>query len=113
MVIHIIIFIEIKFANLFSRFNNFRARVRIFKLIPGEAEASANSAPGSTWMDVEVRAFLAVWGEENIQQQLDGAVRNKTVYQTIARKLRDLGYNRDWVQCRNKIKNLKKTIQSS
>ena len=44
-------------------------------------------------MDVEVRAFLAMWGEENIQQQLDGAVRNKTVYQIIARKLRDLGYN--------------------
>ena len=78
----------------------------------GEAEASANSAPGSTWMDVEVRAFLAVWGEENIQQQLDGAVRNKTVYQTIARKLRDLGYNRDWVQCRNKIKNLKKQYKA-
>ena len=33
-VIHIIIFIEIKFVNLFSRFNNFRALVRIFKLIP-------------------------------------------------------------------------------
>ena len=43
-----------------------------------------------SWSDAEVKAFICVWMEANIQQELDGDVRNK-----------------DWIQCRAKVKNLK------
>ena len=49
-----------------------------------------------------------MWGEGTIQEQLDGAVRNKVIYQQIAKQLNTLGYKREWDQCRNKVKNLKK-----
>ena len=40
-----------------------------------------------------------------MQDKLDGAVRNKAVYEGIAQKMRQQGYNRDWGQCR-KIKKI-------
>ena len=33
---------------------------------------------------------------------------NKVIYDEIARKMREQGYNRDTEQCRKKVKNLKK-----
>ena len=56
----------------------------------------------------EVRALIAIWGEDKIQEELDGAVRNQAIFDSIARKMQQKGYDRDWQQCRNKIKNLKK-----
>ena len=66
---------------------------------------------GSAWSDDEVKALLAVWGESNIQEELDGAVRNKTVFLNISRKMNEMGYDRDWQQCRVKTKNLKKSYR--
>ena len=62
---------------------------------------------GSAWSDNEVAALVAIWGDEDIQEQLDGATRNKSIFETISKKLQESGYNRDWQQCRAKIKNLK------
>ena len=62
---------------------------------------------GSTWSDAEVTALIAVWGEADIQDQLDGATRNQTIFACIAKRLKESGYDRDWQQCRAKIKNLK------
>ena len=66
---------------------------------------------GSAWSDDEVKALLAVWGESNVQDELDGAVRNKAVFVNISKKMNELGYDRDWQQCRVKIKNLKKSYR--
>ena len=52
-----------------------------------------------------------IWGERAIQSQLDDSVRNKEICTEIAHKLSDLGYSRDWKQCRCKIKNLKTTYK--
>ena len=73
-------------------------------------EASASSR-GVSWSDDEVRALLTIWGEGKVQEELDGAVRNKVVYVGIAKKMRELGYERDWQQCKVKIKNLKSTYR--
>ena len=72
--------------------------------------AVANTSRGSSWSDNEVRALIAIWGEDNIQEELDGAVRNKVIlnFDDIAMKMRQKGYERDWQQCRTKVKNLKK-----
>ena len=47
------------------------------------------------WPDEETRLFISIWVESKIQE-LEGAVRNKSVYQKIAQKLSESGYNRDW-----------------
>ena len=63
---------------------------------------------GRNWTDDETQALLAIWAEENIQRQLLGATRNATVFQRISEDLQPHGYVRDWKQCCEKIKALKK-----
>ena len=58
------------------------------------------------WTTEITRALIAVWGQANVQNQLDGVVRNRTIYEKISRELAQLGYDRSWEQCRTKIKNL-------
>lgn len=59
------------------------------------------------WYDDEVRALLKIWCDAKTQRLLQRRCRNKDVYGMISDKLRSLGYQRDWTQCRVKIKNLK------
>ena len=70
--------------------------------------ATSSTTRGSSWSDNEVRTLISIWGEDNIQEELDGAVRNQVIFNDIAAKMREKGYERDWQQCRTKIKNLKK-----
>ena len=63
---------------------------------------ASNVSRGSVWEDEQVRALIAIWGETNIQEELDGATRNKVVFKEIARKLQEQGHNKDWEQCRTK-----------
>ena len=69
--------------------------------------ATGETNRGTVWADKEVKALFTIWGNSKIQEELDGAVRNKFVFQSIAKQLQDQGYERDWMQCRAKIKNLK------
>ena len=41
--------------------------------------STALSTRGTLWSDEEVRALIAVWVESSVQEELDGAVRNKVV----------------------------------
>nr|XP_015201310.1 PREDICTED: trihelix transcription factor GT-2 [Lepisosteus oculatus] len=71
---------------------------------------------GKHWTDDEVRALLYVWSDRRVQAQLEGAARNRSIFQEIARRLQRFGIERDWKQCRTKYKNLKyeyKTARSS
>ena len=61
--------------------------------------ATASTSRGSSWSDNEVRALISIWGEE-----LDGAVRNQVIFNDIATKMREKGYERDWKQCRTNLK---------
>ena len=58
------------------------------------------------WSTEATRGLLSVWGEQNIQSQLDGVVRNKIVYEKVAASLQELGFEYTWKQCRTKVKNL-------
>ena len=55
----------------------------------------------------EVKTFIDIWGEARIQRELDGAVQNKTVFQAIALRMKEAGFEKDWTQCRDMLKNLK------
>ena len=46
-------------------------------------------------------------GRQKIQEELDGSVRNKNIYKKISKEMEEMGYSRDWEQCKSKIKNLK------
>ncbi|XP_069757849.1 zinc finger protein with KRAB and SCAN domains 2-like [Narcine bancroftii] len=59
------------------------------------------------WGDQEIKGLLSIWKDRSIQDQLAGKVRNKDVFVRISNSLKELGVNRDWKQCRAKVKNLK------
>ena len=58
------------------------------------------------WTHAETKALIDIWGEQNVQQQLDSVRRNKDVYEKVAKEMTELGYNKTWKQCRVKVKNL-------
>ena len=53
-----------------------------------------------------MRSLISLWGEANVQSQLDGVSRNRVIYKRIAWDTESLGYAKMWEQCRTKIKNL-------
>ena len=61
---------------------------------------------GAGWSTEETRMLIILWGQANVQGQLDGVARNRAVYEQIARDHAEAGYDRTWQQCRTKIKNL-------
>ena len=48
---------------------------------------------GAGWTDDATKALLSIWGEHNIQDQLDGVKRNKHIYDKIASELPKMGFN--------------------
>ena len=58
------------------------------------------------WTSEETQALISVWGQENVQSQLDGVQRNRVIFEGIARQMCEMNYKRTWQQCRTKIKNL-------
>lgn len=72
---------------------------------------------GRHWTDDEVRALLCIWGDRKIREMLKSTLRNKSIFQEMARQMqRKFGVVRNWKQCRTKYKNLKydyKTAKSA
>ena len=63
---------------------------------------------GATWSIEEVELLLDLWGEEEVQRQLDGSTRNSHIFDNIVKRLLAAGYTRTASQCRVKIKALKR-----
>ena len=61
----------------------------------------------ANWSDSEVINLIELWGEEGIQEQLEGAKRNKHVYEKLGRELQKTVSDKTAEQCRAKIKKLK------
>ena len=51
--------------------------------------------------------LIQLWGEEGVQEQLEGAKRNKHVYEKIARQMKEKDIDKTADQCRTKMKKLK------
>ena len=62
---------------------------------------------GTVWGEEEVRVLISIWGDEKIQDELDGPRRKQSLHEAIAKELQKKGFNRDAEQCKIKIKNLK------
>ena len=70
------------------------------------ASDRVNGAMAAGWSTEATRALVSVWSQENVQSELDGVSRNRTIFERISKELRDKGYEKTWQQCRTKIKNL-------
>ena len=58
------------------------------------------------WSAEATKALLSEWGEQNIQSQLDGVVRNKLVHGKVVESMCEMGYVYTWKQCRTEAKSL-------
>ena len=63
---------------------------------------------GRTWGDSEIAKLLELWSEEGIQAHLRGMTRNEVPHRNNAEELEKARYKRTFMQCREKIKALKK-----
>jgi len=88
--------------------------MRVCAAIQGRLQGTLASAPyvteegGRHWTDKEVGALLCVWADRRIRDQLKCTLRNKSIFQEMARQMQQkFGVVRNWKQCRTKYKNLK------
>ncbi|XP_066487149.1 zinc finger and SCAN domain-containing protein 20-like [Tiliqua scincoides] len=65
------------------------------------------------WGERETRDFLSIWGHESVQSQLHKQYRNEEVYKQIAVQMAALGYYRDWEQCRQRAKDLRRSYRDA
>ncbi|XP_050808918.1 zinc finger and SCAN domain-containing protein 29-like isoform X2 [Gopherus flavomarginatus] len=66
---------------------------------------SPKQAPA--WNNSELQDLISVWGEEAVQAQLRSRRRNYDTYGQISQSLLTRGHERDALQCRVKIKELR------
>ncbi|XP_050801882.1 zinc finger and SCAN domain-containing protein 29-like [Gopherus flavomarginatus] len=59
------------------------------------------------WTNAELQDLISVWGEEAVQAQLRSRRRNYDTYGQILQSLMRRGHERDELQCRVKIKELR------
>ena len=58
------------------------------------------------WSYDNTKALITIWGQEDVQRQLDGIQRNRIVYQHVASELWKVGVEKTWQQFLTKIKNI-------
>ena len=73
-----------------------------------QSKEAKDSDRGLTWTHQETLALIRVWSDTDIQSDFETCKRNISVYEKIAKQLRECGYERTATQCRTKIKGLRK-----
>ena len=61
----------------------------------------------AAWSDSEVFKLIDCWGEEGIEEQLEGSKHNKHVYGTVSKELWKMGVVKTEDQCCTEMKKLK------
>ncbi|KAM4615279.1 uncharacterized protein ACJ7VT_010449 isoform 2-T2 [Polymixia lowei] len=78
--------------------------------LPTQSQSCLGEKAGkqrSVWSDDEVEAFLKLWADRSVQQQLQSTLRNNNIFSRLSSELASLGYYRLPNRCREKIKKLK------
>ena len=71
-----------------------------------ECKANAENR-GTNWNYKETMTLINIWGDESIQWEFEKCRRNAPIYEKVAKKMVEAGYERNYVQCRSKINTLK------
>ncbi|XP_074602719.1 uncharacterized protein LOC141856334 [Brevipalpus obovatus] len=61
---------------------------------------------GASWSFNETRLLLSLWGQDMVQRQLTNSKRTRHVWETIAKKIRDHGFERTPDQVRTRVFNM-------
>ena len=72
-----------------SRFNECCGRCRVELCFPPRLAKFAMAAACAGWSNDETKALLGIWGASEVQSQLDGVVRNCTIYEKVVAQLRE------------------------
>ena len=56
---------------------------------------------------METFKLLEIWGQDDVQAQLNKSKRNSHVYDRIVSEMKDSGFERGATQCSNKSKKLR------
>ncbi|XP_036004846.1 uncharacterized protein zgc:113263 isoform X1 [Fundulus heteroclitus] len=59
------------------------------------------------WGDGETEALLEIWGSAEIQENLKGGNKNKSIYKQISQVMASQGYLRSPEQCQSRVKRLR------
>ncbi|XP_054833393.1 uncharacterized protein LOC129328388 [Eublepharis macularius] len=87
------------------------------RILPGNKSGGVTPEPaiapyrqyrGTTWTYPEVIDLLVIWREREIQQELQRSHRNIETFQVVASKMAKRGHKRSALECRSKIKTLKR-----
>ena len=65
----------------------------------------------SNWKDGEGFKLIKQWGKQGIQEQLEGAVRNKYVYEKLSIALAKAGVKNNEEQSRSTVKKLRQNYK--
>ncbi|XP_013913907.1 PREDICTED: uncharacterized protein LOC106542638 [Thamnophis sirtalis] len=83
--------------------------------LPGENMNIQSFAPRKSirhrnpyWPDEEIRTFIEIWGDDEVQASLATNFRNEAQYEWISDRMREFGYDRDMKQCRLRAKELRR-----
>ncbi|XP_073336441.1 uncharacterized protein [Pagrus major] len=74
---------------------------------PSASHLLAEMSRKMPWSDQETRTLLEVWGEDSVQLNLRGCLKNRHVFEYISEKMNDQGFIRTTEQCYSRIKRLK------
>ena len=55
------------------------------------------------WSNNETKALLGIWGASEVQSQLDGVVRNRTIYEKLLLSYVKLGSRREVSRCTSNV----------
>ncbi|XP_060615328.2 myb/SANT-like DNA-binding domain-containing protein 7 [Anolis sagrei] len=102
-----------------ERWNANEQAARERQILPGSKSAAATETPeatiapyrqyrGTTWTYPEVIDLLVIWREREIQQELLRSHRNLETFQAVANKMAKKGHKRSALECRSKIKTLRR-----
>ena len=73
-----------------SRFNERRGQCRVeLRVSPPHLAKFAMAATCAGSSVDETKALLGIWAASEVQSQLDGVVRNDTIYEKVAAQLRE------------------------
>ncbi|XP_028810068.1 uncharacterized protein LOC114764537 isoform X2 [Denticeps clupeoides] len=70
-------------------------------------KAVAESSRKMPWSDRETKALLEIWGEDRIQYNLKGCLKNKHIFKHISKRMTAQGFIRTAEQCQTRVKRLK------
>ena len=65
---------------------------------------------GRLWSDEGTRAFLEIWGQDRIQRQLSGLLRNDDVFGRIVEELRRRGFSSHHSRMSRKVEGAQEEI---